>query len=243
MKRLIPTVIFLSVLLGGCTSSPSLTATQVVTNTVQPTAASTATTQPQSQVTATQTISTLQSTPTQPAPTPQSTTTPQSTQVAIACVAPATQTPALTEGPYFKANSPERTSLIEASTQGTKLTLTGYVLTADCKPIAGALLEFWQADAQGVYDNAGYKLRGHQYTDANGRYQLETIIPGLYPGRTEHIHVKIQAPNAPVITTQLFFPDQATNDSDGIFNAKLLLPIQPEGDGQAAAFNFVVPLK
>src|SRR5439155_4296235 len=122
------------------------------------------------------------------------------------CSGPVALTPSMTEGPYFKANSPERTSLIEPGTAGTRLTITGYVLTTDCKPIAHALLEFWQADASGQYDNAGYKLRGHQFTDEAGRCQLETIMPGLYPGRTLHIHVKVQAPNGPVLTTQLFFP-------------------------------------
>ena len=113
---------------------------------------------------------------------------------ALQCTSPAALSPALTEGPYFKANSPERTSLLEPGMTGTKLMLTGYVLTTDCQPVANALVDFWQADAEGQYDNSGYTLRGHQFTDANGRYQLETVVPGLYPGRTEHIHVKVQAP-------------------------------------------------
>jgi protocatechuate 3,4-dioxygenase beta subunit len=109
----------------------------------------------------------------------------------------------MTEGPYFKSNSPERTSLIESGLTGTKLVLTGYVLGTDCKPIAHALLDFWQADGKGQYDNAGYMLRGHQFTDEAGRYHLETIVPGPYPGRTEHIHVKVQSPKGTVLTTQI----------------------------------------
>ncbi len=73
-----------------------------------------------------------------------------------ACSSPAKQTLALTEGPYFKAGSPERASLIDTGTKGTKLVLSGYVLTTDCSPAAHALLDFWQADANGQYDNAGY---------------------------------------------------------------------------------------
>ena len=53
---------------------------------------------------------------------------------------------------------------------GTRVIVTGYVLTRDCKPIAGAWLDFWQADDIGAYDNTGFKLRGHQFTDAAGRY-------------------------------------------------------------------------
>jgi protocatechuate 3,4-dioxygenase beta subunit len=156
------------------------------------------------------------------------------------CSSPAVQTPALTEGPYFKAGSPERASLIDAGTKGTKLVLSGYVLTTDCSPAAQALLDFWQADSNGQYDNSGFSLRGHQFTDATGHYQLTTIVPGLYPGRTEHIHVKAQVPGGPVLTTQLFFPGVPENESDGIFNPSLVMKIQPGSDGLEAEFNFIV---
>ena len=149
-------------------------------------------------------------------------------------------TPEQTEGPYFKRNSPERASLVDASTPGTRLTLTGRVLNQNGKPIARALLDFWQADASGNYDNAGYLLRGHQFTDDAGQYRLETVVPGLYPGRTRHIHVKVQAPNGPILTTQLYFPNEPRNASDGIFNPKLVLPMQATAQGQAASFDFVV---
>ena len=164
----------------------------------------------------------------------------QAASPAPECTSPAALTPAVTEGPYFKANSPERASLIEAGVTGTQLTLTGYVLTTDCKPVAHALLDFWQANAQGQYDNTGFTLRGHQFTDENGRYQLDTVVPGLYPGRTEHIHVKVQAPNGPVLTTQLFFPGVTDNQSDQIFDPGLLINIQDNSDKMQATFNFIV---
>jgi protocatechuate 3,4-dioxygenase beta subunit len=156
------------------------------------------------------------------------------------CSSPATPTVALTEGPYFKAGSPERTSLIDSGVKGTKLVLSGYVLTTDCSPAAHALMDFWQADSTGQYDNSGYILRGHQFTDATGHYQLTTIVPGLYPGRTEHIHVKVQVPGGPVLTTQLFFPGVPENESDGIFDPSLVMNIQPAADGLEAEFNFIV---
>src|SRR5215510_5257642 len=81
---------------------------------------------------------------------------------------PLTASPALTEGPYYKAGSPERASLLEAGIPGTPIIVTGYVLTPDCKPIPQAWLDFWQADGKGAYDNSGYKLRGHQFTDDAG---------------------------------------------------------------------------
>jgi protocatechuate 3,4-dioxygenase beta subunit len=145
-------------------------------------------------------------------------------------------TPEQTEGPYFTPDSPERASLREAGMAGDRLTLAGTVLATDCRPVRRALLDFWQADAGGQYDNQGYRLRGHQFTDAEGRFRLATIVPGLYPGRTRHIHVKVQAPDRPVLTTQLYFPGEAANDSDGIFRQELLLDVA----GGRASFTFVL---
>lgn len=132
-------------------------------------------------------------------------------------------TPALTEGPFFTPRSPLRRSIVPAGAGGTRLTLTGRVLTTGGRPLARALLDFWQCDARGVYDNEGYRFRGHQFTDARGRYSLQTVVPALYPGRTKHIHVKVQARGEPVLTTQLFFPGVARNRSDGIFDARCLV--------------------
>lgn len=151
-----------------------------------------------------------------------------------------TLTPPQTEGPYFKAGSPERVSLLEPGTTGTKLVLAGYVVTADCEPVAHALLDFWQANARGQYDNSGYTLRGHQFTDSAGHYRLITIVPGLYPGRTEHVHVKVQGPKGPILTTQLYLPGVPQNQADSIFDPKLVMTVQDTSDGMAAIFNFVI---
>ncbi len=148
-----------------------------------------------------------------------------------------------TEGPYFTANSPKRTSLIESGITGTKLILTGYVLSKQCKPIAQAKLDFWQANDKGEYDNVGYKLRGNQFTDDKGQFYLETVVPGLYPGRTRHIHVKVQAPNQAVLTTQLYFPGEARNQSDSLYRSSLLMQMKDSTGGKQATFNFVVNLK
>jgi protocatechuate 3,4-dioxygenase beta subunit len=152
-----------------------------------------------------------------------------------------TLTPAQTEGPYFKTNSPERTSLVEDGMSGTLLTMSGQVFTQDGTPVADALVDFWQANASGSYDNSGYTLRGHQYTDENGYYTLTTVVPGLYAGRTRHIHAKVQAPGGPVLTTQLYFPGEARNSADRIFDPSLVLNIQDNSDGTASAsFTFVI---
>jgi protocatechuate 3,4-dioxygenase beta subunit len=148
---------------------------------------------------------------------------------------------AQTEGPYFTPNSPERASLLEAGMGGQRLVVAGTVLATDCRPLQRALLDFWQADDDGQYDNQGYRLRGHQFSDAKGAWRLETIVPGLYTGRTRHIHVKVQAPDGPVLTTQLYFPGEPENDRDGIFSPELLLGDVRDVDGtRRGSFTFVL---
>lgn len=149
-------------------------------------------------------------------------------------------TPPQTEGPYFKPNSPRRTSLVVAGTPGTRLTATGYVFGLACQPLSNVLLDFWQADANGAYDNTGFRFRGHQFTDARGAFTLTTIVPGLYPGRTRHIHVKVQAPNRPVLTTQLYFPNEPRNNTDPIFDPRLLMTVRTVGGAREATFDFVL---
>ena len=145
-----------------------------------------------------------------------------------------------TEGPYFKPSSPLRASLLEPDMPGTRIVVEGTVLGTDCRPIPHALLDFWQADAQGRYDNAGFRLRGHQFTDDTGRYRLETVVPGLYPGRTRHFHVKVQAPNQPVLTTQLYFPAEPANQRDFIFNPALVMRVRDGAGSKLATFDFIL---
>jgi protocatechuate 3,4-dioxygenase beta subunit len=150
-------------------------------------------------------------------------------------------TPQQTEGPYYTPNTPERNSFLEPGVTGTRMIVQGFVLNTSCQPVARAMLDFWHADDAGVYDNAGYKLRGHFFTDEAGRYELETIRPGIYTGRTRHFHVKVQAPNQPVLTTQLYFPDEPANARDGIFRPELVLNMTDTPDGsKAGGFNFVL---
>lgn len=150
-------------------------------------------------------------------------------------------TRAQTEGPFFKPNSPKRASLLEPGLAGTKIVVTGQVFASKtCRPIAGALLDFWHADAAGRYDNVGFRCRGHQFTDAEGRYRLETIVPGLYPGRTRHFHVKVQAPGGRVLTTQLYFPGEPLNNRDGIFHPDLVMAVKETDAGKLATFHFVL---
>ena len=150
-------------------------------------------------------------------------------------------TPPQSEGPFFTPRSPRRKSIVPAGAAGTRLTLTGRVLTTGGRPIPRALVDFWQTDARGVYDNRGYRFRGHQLTDARGRYTLRTVVPGLYSGRTRHIHVKAQAPRGRLLTTQLYFPGEPGNRRDFLFDPELLLRNWRRSRGRRVArFDFVL---
>ncbi len=144
-----------------------------------------------------------------------------------------TLTPSQTEGPYYTPDTPERNSLLEEGLPGERLLLIGYVLDQNCNPIPRAWLDFWQADSSGEYDNAGYTLRGHQFTDEQGRYFLETVMPGLYSSRPiRHIHVKVQPPGGQALTSQLYFPEQPVEN--------LTVQLIPQDGYQLGLFNFVV---
>jgi len=137
------------------------------------------------------------------------------------------------EGPYYTPNTPQRNSLLEDGMEGTRLILVGYVLDQNCQPLSNARLDFWQTGADGEYDNVGYRLRGHQFTDEQGRYYLETVLPGLYQSRPiEHIHVKARPAGGDEITSQLYFPWQPI---DG-----LTVRLEERDDHLVGYFDFVV---
>ena len=148
------------------------------------------------------------------------------------CGAP---TPNDIEGPFYKAGAPARASLAEPGSKADKLVLSGTVRSADCKPLAGVTLDFWQADASGAYYNRGYRYRGVVTSDAQGRYRLETNLPPPYMGRPRHIHVKLQAPGIALLTTQLYFPGESRGADPG-----LVVKVENREDMRVASFDFVL---
>jgi hypothetical protein len=100
-------------------------------------------------------------------------------------------------------------------------------------------------------------LRGAQVTNQDGIVEFLTIYPGWYQGRTVHIHAMVHIDNASVLTTQLYFDDALSdkvyasgeaysargersqrNDSDGIYDASLIVPAKSDGDGYVGAMTF-----
>jgi len=148
-----------------------------------------------------------------------------------------------TEGPFFKPSSPERAELIEAGMAGQPIELVGFVLTRNCRPVANALVDLWQADDKGDYDNSGFRLRGHQRADAEGRYRFRTVVPGAYEGRTRHFHVKVAPPAGRLLTTQLYFPGEPGNAKDGLFRRDLLIRTAKNEGWLAGRFDFVLDMR
>jgi len=149
------------------------------------------------------------------------------------------RTPGQIGGVHYRP-SPLRRNVVFSGLVGERLTLQGLVLDASCAPVNRARIDFWQANASGHYDDTGTRLRSHQFTDRRGRYLLETILPGPYPGRTRHIHVKVRAPGGPTLTTELYFPGASFNDRDPYFDRRLLVRLSEAHHRLVARFDFVV---
>jgi protocatechuate 3,4-dioxygenase beta subunit len=132
--------------------------------------------------------------------------------------------PELTEGPFYIANETVRRNIREGQ-PGIALALRlGVVDASSCKPITGAAVDIWHADAAGTYSGEQSNgttgrtfLRGIQRTNAGGIARFDTVYPGWYQGRTVHIHVKVHVSGSVVHTGQLFFDDGLT---DSVFARK-----------------------
>jgi protocatechuate 3,4-dioxygenase beta subunit len=179
--------------------------------------------------------------------------------------AQALRTPSQTEGPYYPRAIPAdadadlvRVAGQSAGARGRPLLLTGLVRGPDGGALPGARVEIWQADDAGIYlhprdprlaeRDAGFQGYGRALADGAGRYAFRTIRPGLYPGRTPHIHLRAQpASGGAALTTQVYFPDEPRNAQDGLFRrvppesrALLLARLSPMDSGMRAEFDIVV---
>jgi protocatechuate 3,4-dioxygenase beta subunit len=112
---------------------------------------------------------------------------------------------------------------------GQILYLAGRVLDTRGKPLPGALLELWQANAHGRYIHSGdgessgpldpnFQGYASLRADAEGRYRIKTIKPAPYSGRTAHLHFNVDARGAK-LTTQMFFEGERLNERDGLYRA------------------------
>ena len=157
-----------------------------------------------------------------------------------ACLEDGEPTAPQSAGPFHSPNAPLKRDFRGDDPNGVPLALTGWVQTRGCMPLADLVVDLWHADSQGRYDNRGFRLRGYQITGSDGQFRFDTVVPGLYGGRTRHFHVKVGPPVGPVLTTQLYFPGEPRNAADGLFNPDLVMQVEPAGSGFEAVFDFVL---
>ncbi len=155
-------------------------------------------------------------------------------------------------GPYYRPDAPFRDDLTDPNMVGVRVTVKGSVLDETCQPIAGALIDLWQADDDGGYDNDGnddpapniFVLRGRLYSGSDGHFSFLTIVPGHYLNgaqyRPAHIHVTVSAPGFNPLTTQLYFKGDPYNDIDPFIKPSLIMAVNDLGSGKQATFDFVL---
>ena len=141
-------------------------------------------------------------------------------------------TPSQTEGPYYPRQKPAETdsdlTRVGAGpvAKGDVMALAGKVVDPTGVAIAGARVEIWQTDHQGIYLHPGdgrvaqrdknFQSYGETRTGEDGGFNFRTIVPALYPGRSRHIHAKITPPGGTTLTTQFYFKGDASLSGDGI---------------------------
>jgi protocatechuate 3,4-dioxygenase beta subunit len=144
-------------------------------------------------------------------------------------------------GPFYKENAPFKQRLGEGI-EGERLIITGKVMDMRCQPLKGAILDIWQANSTGEYDNKGFTLRGKVKTNNDGIYIIDTIIPKEYGQgditRPGHIHLKVGVPNQPTLTTQLYFEgDPYLTDRE---DKSLVMNTTETNETKKAKFDFVI---
>jgi len=146
------------------------------------------------------------------------------------------------QGPFYKPGAPVRSVLFEKGMAGTPLTVTGRILDPHGRPLKGALLDIWQADDKGSYDNTGFLLRGKLYTDDEGRYTLRTVKPLYYgdPGDKRPAHMKASFGKSSILTTELYFKGDPWIHRDAGVRPSLIMSPRRESEGLVAKFDFVI---
>jgi protocatechuate 3,4-dioxygenase beta subunit len=161
-------------------------------------------------------------------------------------------TPSQTEGPYYPVEKPtdrdnDLTQVASSSTpaRGEVVLLSGRLIDEMGRPIAEAVIEIWQTDANGIYlhpndpgvanRDPNFQSYGEAVTGTDGSFNFRTIRPGFYGGRPEHIHVKVKLNGLELLTTQFYFAGDERLGSDAIASgagSSVVLVLQPGSDAQ-----------
>ncbi len=152
-------------------------------------------------------------------------------------MAPPRLTPVQTVGPFFGPALVRREleQMVVAETRGTRITITGQICDGDGADVPDAMIEVWQANAEGRYDHPedhqeklldpNFHGFGRFGTDANGRFRIVTIEPGAAPGprttlQAPHLNLSIFARGLlNRVVTRIYFPGVPLNETDEALNA------------------------
>jgi len=145
-----------------------------------------------------------------------------------------TRTPRQAMGPFYPDVLPSESDadLVRigsgAAALGEEIEVAGRLLGLDGRPVAGGFVELWQANAGGRYAHSldtsnvpldpNFQGYGIVRTDDQGRYRFRTIRPGVYPGRTRHLHFRVGGPGFEPFPTQMYFAGDAGNAQDFLLN-------------------------
>jgi protocatechuate 3,4-dioxygenase beta subunit len=158
------------------------------------------------------------------------------------CLAVATA--ANIEGPFYQPGAPSRSVLASPSDPGERLVLGGSVQSTACAALGAAVIDVWQANARGDYDLEGFRFRGQLTANAQGRWELRTIVPGRYLNgrryRPAHLHVKVHAAGYAPLTTQLYFAGDPYNEGDPFIDPSLIMVHTSAAGVRHATFDFVL---
>ena len=174
------------------------------------------------------------------------------------------RTPAQMEGPFYPlVHAPDAGNDLvhvagsEGLPAGELATVSGKLLDADGRPFAGALVEIWQANGHGRYNDdrdassrpidPRFKGYGTCVTDADGGYRFQTIKPVPYPGRAPHIHFKLQGAGFNPFITQMYVAGARENERDGLLRSlpasersRLVVPMEKDAGAWRGTFDIVL---
>ncbi|MDH4609090.1 twin-arginine translocation pathway signal protein [Pseudomonas sp. BN102] len=169
-------------------------------------------------------------------------------------------------GPYYRFGAPFLSRLAGPEEPGERLVVTGTVFSSDCRtPVPGALVEIWQANGAGLYDTetpgnftdkGKFRLRGMLYTDEQGKYRIETVMPGRYPVppnlpglekygglmRPAHIHFRVMESLHVPVTLQLYFKGDPfiAGDPWAAERTTNTIELQQDGELRRGVFDIVL---
>jgi protocatechuate 3,4-dioxygenase alpha subunit len=171
-------------------------------------------------------------------------------------VKPLVPTGEMTLGPFFPREfghgANDLTSIDGVKARGEVIEITGRITQGDGAPLDNAILELWQANAEGRFDDPGFVGWGRAASDASGVYRFRTIRPGAYAGRAAHVNLVILFSGLMrQLQTVMFFEDTDDPVLDAVQPASLRtrlvavrekegryrFDIRLQGDGETPFFD------